>query len=98
MKKESENKIGENNQYELNLESDQVPEKKVEKTWREEVGAEIFMERMRELKIGLGLWDSVVTDEEGNVLEVDGMEYDAWNKKEEAVADKPGDLYNYKNI
>ncbi len=98
MGKESENKIGENNQYELSFESDQVPEKKVEKTWREEVGEKIFMERMRELKIGLGLWDSVVTDGEGNVLKVDGMEYNAWNKKEEELKDRPGDLYNYKNI
>jgi hypothetical protein len=64
------------------------------KTWRESVGENAFYEKMRNLRIGPGLWDKVETDSQGNILKIDGLSYEEWNDSYK----KSGKNKNYTDI
>ena len=56
------------------------------KTWREEVGEKVFVDKMRELKIGPDLWNKVEIDNSGKVLTIDGISYKKWNSQMEKIS------------
>ena len=64
------------------------------KSWREKVSEEEFREKMQIYEIGPGIWDKVVTDDNGNILTVDGHSYGEWLGI--THPDKMSDIYNVK--
>jgi hypothetical protein len=65
------------------------------KSWREKVSEEEFREKMQMYEIGPGAWDKVVTDDNGNILTVDGRSYGEWLRMTHPE-DNPSDMYNVK--
>ena len=84
--------MGINEQFNINFNQDN--EKK--KSWRELVGEEIFRNKMIEMKIGPLLWDSVVTNDSGKILKIDGRTFTEWKNKNKKLDDPKYDTWNNK--